>query len=230
MKDTHRQLPRHTRLPVALGAILLSIAWLPSASAIGIYTQGPIAGESDVLNVGTLLASANFGAGAPAVVINGVTFGPDSPAGLTGFVHGLPGDFSTQFPSGSGLDVLLSQLVYQDLHLGSASLTLSGLVPGAPYLLQLFLCNEINSTGDSSRVTIQGQSHDISDFGDQAIFIRAVFNATGTTEIVQFGNGMTSEPNRIVLNGFALSAIPEPSSLSLLGLGALVFLRRKLNR
>ena len=196
-------------------ALILAVSSAPGAV---IYTQGKINGESDVLNTGTLVLATDLGNAAPAVVVNGVAFGPDSSAGLSGWAHGN-GDFSNQFPSGSPLDRLLTDLDFQNLFNGSATLTLSGLTPSGHYLLQMLLSNVVNTTGKTSRVTIQGQAYNIANFNNDADYIRADFFASASTEIVQFGNGSTVESDRAVLNAFALSQVPEPSALGLLSLG-----------
>lgn len=197
--------------------LLFSILATPSAFGAVSFSQGVINSESDVLNPGTLVLATDLGAGAPAVTVNGVVFGSDSSAGLTGFVHGDPGDFSNQFPSGSPLDQLLSELDFQNLGLGSSSLTLSGLTPGTGYLFQIFLSNILNTTAKSTRITIQGQAYDIADFGNNADYIRATFTASGSSEVIQFGNGSANESDRMIINAFALSTnpVPEPGALAL---------------
>jgi hypothetical protein len=94
------------------------------------------------------------------------------------------------------------------------------LIPGQGYLLQLFLSNVVNSTGKTSRLTIQGQAYDILNFGNNADLIRADFITSGSTEVVTFGNGSTVESDRMVLNAYALEAVavPEPTTLTLFGL------------
>jgi hypothetical protein len=204
------------------GLIILGLAALTlfsgQARAAVIYTQGQITGDADVLNIGTVVVANNLGAGAVPVTINGVAFG-NSTAGLSGFVNAT-GDFSNQFPVGSPLDLLLSDLAVQPLA-ASTSLTLSGLSPGQDYLLQIFLSNVTNSTGMTSRLTIQGQAYDIQNFGLNADFIRAEFIASSSTEVVTFGKGSLTQSDRMIVNAYALEAVavPEPSTLALLTLG-----------
>jgi len=215
---------------LSVGLLLLAAAASP-VFGLGLvnYSQGLISSENDVLNTGVPLAARNFGAGAPAVTVNGLAFGADSSTGLMGFVHGDPGDFSSHFSSGSPLDQLLSELVYQNHGLGSSSITLSGLTPGNDYLLQIFLSNVLNSTAKSSRITIQGQAYNLLDFGGDPNFLRATFNASSTTEVIQFGNGSASESDRMAMNAFAVTAVPEPGAFTLVALGlvGLAHFRRK---
>jgi hypothetical protein len=203
-------------------ALALLLGASSNARAGVIYTQGQITGDADVLNIGTVVVANNLGAGALPVTINGVAFG-NSTAGLSGWTNGT-GDFSNQFPPGSPLDLLLSDLVFQQTG-ASTFLTLSGLIPGQEYLLQMFLSNVVNSTGNSSRITIQGQAYNIQNFGLNADFIHADFIASASTEVVTFGTGSGINPsNRMILNAYALEAVsavpvPEPATLTMLVIG-----------
>lgn len=215
-----------------LSALFLSLALAsPMASAAVIYTQGHITADTDVLNTGTVVVANNLGASASAVTVNGVSFGT-SVAGLSGMAAS-GSDFSSQFTANSPLDKLLSGLAFQPG--GTSSLNLSGLTAGTDYNLQLFLANAVNSTGKTSRVSVQGQGYNIANFGNNADYLRVAFTASGTSELVTFGNGSDVESNRMVLNAYALETAhaaadaPEPGSLLLtaLGLAGLGFTRRK---
>jgi hypothetical protein len=226
---SNRKSPSPTaKLLSGLGSrLVLLVLLLHTSSTFGvvIYMQGKINGESDVLNTGTFFTAINLGSGSPAVVVNGVAFGASNTAGLSGFVPGDPADFSTQFAPASPLDAMLSELHFQNG--ASASLTLSGLTGSQQYMLQMFLCNQVNTTAKSSRVTIQGQTYDIVNFGNDANYIRASFTASGSTEVIAFGKGSTFEPNRMILNGYALSAVPEPATSTLLATGVAALLARR---
>ncbi|MBI5329309.1 MAG: PEP-CTERM sorting domain-containing protein [Betaproteobacteria bacterium] len=208
---------------VSMRAMFLSLALsAPFASASVIYTQGHVTTVTDVLNSGTLVVANNLGSGAPSTTVNGVAFG-NSAANLGGMANG-GGDFSTQFTSGGPLDLLLSGLAFQ--YGGTSSLSLTGLSAGTDYMLQLFLANQVNATGKTSRVTVQGQIYNLLNFGNGADYLRISFTALSGTEVINFGNGSGSEPDRMVLNAYALStagssSVPEPGSLALLGIGLL---------
>ncbi|MDD5298252.1 MAG: PEP-CTERM sorting domain-containing protein [Rhodocyclaceae bacterium] len=222
------------RPTVTANALLLSLMLAsPLASAAVSYTQGHITGVSDVLNTGTVVVANNLGSGAGAVTVNGVSFG-NSMTGLSGMFNG-GGDFSNQFTSGSPLDNLLSGLAFQ--YDAYSSLNLTGLTAGTAYTLQIFLSNVVNATGYASRIQVQGQQYNISWLGSNADYVRVGFTASSASELVSFGNGGTGEPDRMVLNAYALETaapaadthVPEPASmlLTVLGLGALGFARRR---
>lgn len=213
-----RTLTSRLALPVC-GALL----WFShAAQAAVVFDQGDVTGESDFINNGNILLANNLGSGATAQTVNGISFGT-STAGLSGMFNG-GGDFNTQFPVGSPLDQVLSGLVYQGG--GFSSLTLSGLSSGTDYFLQLFLSNAANNTGKASRVTVQGQQYNISNFGSTADYINIDFTASGSSEVISFGTGSGSEAARMILNAYALSgpsaqdiAVPLPIPLTLFAPG-----------
>lgn len=220
---------RHIRIAVC--AMAAAVALPNAASAVPIFMQGLVTTEIDILNVGTLVSANNLGGGAVPVTVNGVAFGNDASM-LSGMFAGF-GDFSSQFTFGSPLDNLFSGLHFQGG--GSSSLTLNGLTAGADYVLQLFLANSVNQTGWQSRVTVQGHAFNMANLGGVAQYIRVGFEASSATELISFGNGSFGEPDRMVLNGYALSTdqatapVPEPASLALVGAGLVgaAWLRRR---
>ena len=213
-------------LPV-YGALL----WFShTAQAAVVFEQGDVLAETDLLNTGTLVAANNLGSGAGALTLNGLVFGSSS-AGIAGMSDG-GGDFSNQFTPGSNLDLLFSSLMYQ--YSTGSSLTLTGLTAGADYFLQLFLSNTANNTGKASRVTVQGQQHNLTNFDaglSTADYLRLSFTASGTSELISFGTGSVGESARMVVNAYALSdlsstsPVPLPIPLALFGIGLLTLRR-----
>ena len=219
---------------VSLTAAMLCIP-ISSASAAVIFSSGNITSDTEVFNTGLVVIANNLGSGATATTVNGVNFGV-STVGLGAMGNG-GGDFSRSFAPGSGLDNLLSGLVYQGG--GSSSLTLSGLTAGQNYNLQLLLQNSVNSTGRNASVNVQGQNFTLN-YGSNANYLLASFAATGNAETVNFGNGSGSESKRMVLNAYVLStegagagsasAVPEPSTLAIFALGLLGLASRRFKK
>ena len=120
--------PLSTR--IAWACLLTALAAAAPARAAVVYTFGAVTSNASVLNIGTVVTAVDLGASAPAVTINGVAFTADSFSGLTGWATG-GGDFSSEFTSGSPLDLLLSGLDYTTG--SSGTLNLTGLTAGSTY-------------------------------------------------------------------------------------------------
>lgn len=206
-------------------AVALAVASLGSAQAAVVYSQGHVTSASDILNIGEIVVANNVGGGRQAVTVNGINFGT-SEAGLGGMVDS-GGDFSNQFTTDAAMDNLFSSLIFQNG--GNSSMTLTGLIAGQNYLLQLLLQNNINSTGKSSAITLQGQTYNIANFGNGSDYIRINFTASATSETLIFGKNSGNEPDRMVLNAYVLERpIPLPGTLALLSAGiAALGLRRR---
>jgi hypothetical protein len=226
------------RLILSMGLLATLLGGLAHSTAQAgvIYSQGVITDTSAILNQGPVLIADTLGSYALGVTINGVTFTPTDANTLnnmgSGWANG--GGLFTTFPPGSPLYNLLQDTVFE--YDGFATITLSGLTPGQQYLLQLFFQNVVNDTGYNSQVTIQGQTEPFLYNNGQANYVDAYFTASGTSEIVTFGDGSGNEPERTQLNAFALESVsssPEPGTLTMLGvavvaLGGYGWRRRKL--
>ncbi len=150
------------RSVIAGTAVAVSLLVVLPAQAMPVFTFSKIASEADVLNGGNILRATNLGHSSQGtfnpVTVNGVHFDTDT-TGLSAMQPGS-GDFNQEAAfSGTPLDDLLSGTWYQPG--GSSSLALAGLVLGEEYVFQMFLSNDVNSTGHNSRVTFQGQQFNL---------------------------------------------------------------------
>ncbi|BDS06610.1 hypothetical protein NT6N_16500 [Oceaniferula spumae] len=222
-----------TRYSKYAAALTAATSMISSASA-AVITFGSAdlsTSATDISTNGTLVEAINLVSddsqiGGGTLDINGVTF---TNTNLLGNNYAFTTGVST---GDANLDVLFSTLGYT----GAAVQTLTGLTNGQQYELQLFIGDGRGFTagrtmtfGDNDGDTGNDATHTYSDGagtileGTSAI---GTFTAVGTTQDFIFG--VDGGPGGD-LNAYQLRAIPEPSSLALLGLGglALVFRRRK---
>jgi hypothetical protein len=102
---------------------------------------------------------------------------------------------------------------------------------GIPYKIQLLFSDAYAPSQGTLRgiqtINVDGQTTTWDDAGTSgaSVFV----TATGTTGLGGLIPVTLSSPpgSYAVLNGFSLEVLPEPSTLSLLGLGGLTFLRRR---
>ena len=220
-------------------------------------TWGPattIAGDADVSTLGTAVTAFNFGTPGSAfqTTVNGVTFEPFTlpliPARNSftvgdvtlresdpdGRLFGFDDGGSSQSPYADLSDdyrALLDNYVVSGFT-SSLQLIVDGLTPGQQYEVQVFAHN---SGVDNATVIAGGPTLENSmPASDGAVgqYATGTFIANGTSPVIS----MDGDPSREgtdsfgpvpLLTGFQLRAIPEPTSLALLGLGGVALLRRR---
>lgn len=214
-----------TAKQLVLAALVLSCTNTVQAAVT--FTQGNVTSATDILHTGTVIEANNLGGIRQAVTINGISFGT-SEASVAG-MGDSGGDFSNQFAGNAAMDNLFSSLAFQFGN--SSSLSLSGLSVGSSYFLQLFMQNNINSTGTTSAVSLQNQTYNLSNFGSAAEYLRISFVANATTQLVTFGKNSSNEPDRMILNAYVLQSdsapVPVPATLPLLGIAGAALMRRQ---
>ncbi len=168
-----------------------------------------LAVDSDIQNVGQLVAANNLGASAAPVAINGVCFS-NSAANLTNFANG-GGAFCQDCIPGSNLKKLLDALVFQP-NGSESTLTIGGLTSCHRYRLQLIFSNDVNSTGNNINVNVNGVTYSYSNWIPAAKILTVEFTASSASTVVRFLANNSAEPNRAVLNGYAMHDLDMQNS------------------
>ncbi len=192
----------------AAGCSAKSAPYTVSAPA-NTATFTTLAVDADIKNNGLLIAANNLGAGAAPVSVNGVCFS-NSPANLTNFANG-GGAFCQDCIPGSNLKKLLDALVFQP-NGNESTLTIGGLTSCHRYRLQLIYSNDVNSTGNNINVNVNGVTYSFSNWIPAAKILTVEFTASSASTVVRFLSNNGAEPNRAVLNGYAMHDLDMPNN------------------
>ena len=191
------------------------------ASTITWGTAQNISSDSDVVTTGTLFDASACYYGGFSATVNGVVFGDgnrilreypafheDSPYGLFGNGNPLSGDYAFLLTTG------------QTAWINPAPITIVDLVVGQQYLVQMWV-NDSRSYGIGRSETLDGTC--VLDFnttdtgGGLGQYAIGTFTADATqAQTITISGNVAAQVNAIQVR-----AVPEPSTVVLLGIGAL---------
>lgn len=198
---------------IALGALVLSAEI--HAAAIT-WSGSSLAGDGtdDISDLGTPVEAHNTGSGAAAITAGGVLF-DDAETNPLGAVFATANP--TSMTGESNFDDILQTASFA---LTDVTITIDSLIGGMGYLVQFFVAD--------SRTCCSGRTVTVDDLSGNTLTSGGIgsgyaftgrFTADGTTQDVKFSGvapGFTSVP---YLNAWQLRQVPEPVTLSLIGLG-----------
>lgn len=178
-----------------------------------LFAETVIVNDQDIQSDGTLLVANNLGNLAEPQTINGLPFGDQQPWTGSGLVIG-GGDFSVDPTFSVSLDAVLSNLVYSPT-LNPIVRTVNGLTQGENYRIQMLFSNDLNLTGNEIQVTVEGVTHVLNNWQDDAINLVVDFEASGTSVNVTFepgpdyvpGSFAFDEPGRVNVNAYAVHQV-----------------------
>lgn len=200
-------------------SLILGGLSITSHAATIAWTTATITDINDVVTTGTTIDAQNYsGTGAPTTVtVAGIDFTEN---------NSLTGNFSNSVfaldTGDAGYNEFLGDI---DFNSGASQSNVTinlTVVDGQSYLLQVWYADD-NTTGRINTLTGSG-SDNILHGDDYAI---GTFVADSTTQVLEINTSGGTSNNGTRLTGYQLRLIPEPSSMALLGLGALGFLIRR---
>jgi PEP-CTERM motif len=224
-----------------LAAVFLGGFVVSSAGAGEVTILGPLQTDAD-----TQISSSknythllDFGSAATTAVINGVTFikaGTTGPgftyASTSGTRDVHPGNANTGVDPGTGINTLLTDMIYNGGNTpgGTATLTLTGLTPGAQYDTRVYYRQwgagdrsaTFNFDGDSlapAQITVD------EDAVNDAFMLSYRFTADANQVAISLAQANNNQSWHFY--GVTNEVVPEPASVGLLGMGALGLLARR---
>ena len=227
---------------VALMAVGLCVVFAGGTQAAPIvWTAGPtpITSVNDISLHGSLVHAGSW-TNSQSSVVN-VTVGTetipfekrpinttDGEAGVTANGEHSAGDV---FAAPSGFDANFGTVLDSFAYDGPNPkvLTLQSVRIGELYQIQLFTSDDRGCCGGRTQKwsdnALSGQGSETAVFThNQSVYVTGQFVADGTSQTI-YGFGVGQGQN--IVNGYVLRIIPEPATLSLLGLGGLALLRRR---
>lgn len=200
-------------------SLLLGGLTLTSQAAVIAWTTADITDINDVITTGTTVTAQNYsGTGAPATVtVAGIDFTENN--SLSG---NFSGDIFALATGDVGYDTFLGDIDFNSGAADSTETISLSVTDGQQYILQVWYADD-NTTGRVMTLTGSGGDNVLQ--GDD--FAVGTFTADSTSQdlIITMSGGASN--NGVRLTGYQLRAVPEPSSVALLGFGAVGFLLRR---
>ncbi len=162
---------------------------------------------------GPLFKASNLGNGGNAVTVGGIAYDTAT--------NNVTGNASGTFTAYGGSDPNMANLLGNSMKVsewGSGSdITISGLTPGLDYKVQLVLLGEYN--GCSANLYVDAANYKYVYFNNATIEKVATYTFTATDGDVVMNNWKNK--GNYYVSAYAVHVIPEPTTMSLLGVGAI---------